>query len=138
MFSNIRKKVKLDIKIEVNTIKQVHSTQFLGIIIDDDLSWKSHVKQVSTKVAKEMGIIIKAKPYINKTTLKDFYHAFVFLYITYCNIVWESTFNTHLDQLSILQNKIVRILSNKAYNDHTSKLFKRLKILKIKQINTHA
>ncbi len=85
-----------------------------------------------------MGIIIKAKPYINKTTLMDFYHAFVFLYITYCNIVWESTFNTHLDQLSILQNKIVRILSNKAYNDHTSKLFKRLKILKIKQINTHA
>ncbi len=42
VFSNIRKKVKLDIKIEGNTIHQVHSTKFLGIIIDVDLCWKSH------------------------------------------------------------------------------------------------
>ncbi len=37
VFSNIRKKVKLDVKMERNTINQVHSTKFLGIIIDDDL-----------------------------------------------------------------------------------------------------
>ncbi len=74
--------------------------------------------------------------YINKTTLMDLNHAFIFPYIIYCNIVWGSTFNTHLDQLSILQKKIVRILSNKAYNHHTSELFKRLKILNIKQIDT--
>ncbi len=131
VFSNIRTKVKLDIKIEGNTINQVHSTKFLGIIIDDELPWKSHVKQVSTKVAKGMGII-KAKLYINTTTLMDLYHAFVFPYITYCNIVWGSTFNTHLDQLSILQEQIVRILSNKAYSDHTSELFKRFKNIEIK------
>ncbi len=80
---------------EGNTINQVHSANFLGIKVDDDLSCKSNVKQVSTKVAKGMGIIIimiiiiiKAKPYINKTTLIDLYHAFVFPYINYCNIVW--------------------------------------------------
>ncbi len=82
---------------EGNTINQVHSTKFVGIIIDDELPWKSRVKQVSIKVTKGMGIIIKAKPYINKTTLMDLYYAFVFPYITYCNIVWGSTFNTHLD-----------------------------------------
>ncbi len=109
-----KKKVKLNIKMEGNTINQVHSTKFLRIIIDDDLSWKSRVKQVSIKVAKGMGIIIKAKPYINKRTLMDLYHVFVFPYITYCNIVWGSIFNTHLDQLSILQKTIVRILPNKA------------------------
>ncbi len=37
---------------EGNTINQVHSTKFLKII-DDGLSWKSHVKQESTKVAKQ-------------------------------------------------------------------------------------
>ncbi len=103
VFSNISKNIKLkDITIEGNTINQVHSTTFLGIIIDDDLFWKSHIKQVSIKVAKGMGIIIKAKPYINKTTLMDLYHAFVFPCITYCNIVWGITFNIPLDQLSIL------------------------------------
>ncbi len=64
------------------------------------------------------------------------YHAFVYSHITYCNIVWGSTYNTHLDRLIILQLKIVRILSNKPYNDHTGELFKSLKILKVKQINT--
>ncbi len=79
---------------------------------------------------------MQTHPYINKTTLMNLYHSFVFPDITYCNIVWGSTFNTHLNQLSILQKINVRILSNKAFNDHTNELFKRLKVLKVKQINT--
>ncbi len=71
-----------------------------------------------------MGIIIKAKPYINKTTLMNLSHAFVYPHITYCSIAWGSTYNTPLDRLIILQKKIVRILSNKPYNDHTGELFK--------------
>ncbi len=82
------------------------------------------MKQVRTKVAKGMGIIIKPKPCINKTTLMNLYHAFVYPHITYCNIFWGSTYNTHLNRLIILQNKIVRILSNKPYNDHTGELIK--------------
>ncbi len=105
VFSNIKKKTKIDIKIEGNTINQIHSTKSLGVTIDDVLSWESLVKQVRTTVAKGIGIILKATPYINKTTLMNLYHTFVYPHITYCNIVWGSTYNTHLDRLIIIQNK---------------------------------
>ncbi len=49
-FSNIKKE-KIDIKIEGNTINQIHSTKILGVTIHDVLSWESQVKQVRTKVA---------------------------------------------------------------------------------------
>ncbi len=105
VLSSIKKKTKIDIKIEGNTINKIHSTKFLGETIDDVRSWELQVKQVRTKVTKGIGIIIKPKPYINKTTLMNLYHAFVYPHMTYCNIVWGSTYNTHLYRLIILQKK---------------------------------
>ncbi len=52
VFSNIKRKKKTDIKIQGNTTNQIHSTNSLGVTIDDVLSWESQVKQVRTKVAK--------------------------------------------------------------------------------------
>ncbi len=83
-----------------------------------------------------MRIIIKGKPYITKTTLMDIYHAFVYPYI-YFNIVWGSTYNKHLDRLVISQKKVDRILTGKVYSHSSGKLFKSLKIMKVKQINTY-
>ncbi len=54
---------------EGNTINKVCRSKFVQVIIDDDSSWKSQVKHISTKVAKGMEIIIKAKPYINKKNI---------------------------------------------------------------------
>ncbi len=51
-FKHKEKRENIDLKIEGNTINQIHSTKFLGVTIDNVLSWESHVKQVRTKVAK--------------------------------------------------------------------------------------
>ena len=37
-------------------IKQVKSTKFLGIYIDSNLTWKTHIKHITTKIAKTTGI----------------------------------------------------------------------------------
>ena len=42
-------------------IEQVTYTKFLGLYIDNEITWKYHVNQVSSKIAKMTGIIGKAK-----------------------------------------------------------------------------
>ena len=63
----------------VNTIKiyvgneeilQVQSTKFLGVYIDDKLSWERHITYIKAKVAKGIGIINKARKYLSLSCLK--------------------------------------------------------------------
>ena len=50
-------------------MKRQSSVKFLGILIDENLSWKEHLKLTGNKIAKNMGLIYKAKTYWNKNSL---------------------------------------------------------------------
>ena len=71
-----------------------------------------------------MGIIIKARKYLNKTSLLDLYHAFVYPYLTYCIEVWGNMSYVHLDALVKIFLKIVHIITYSPYLAHTDELFK--------------
>ncbi len=111
----------------------MQSTKFLGVQIDQHLTWTEHFSIISTK--KGIGIICKANPYLNQHTLKTLYYCFVFPYINYCNMVWGNTNGFKLNSIITLQKRAVRILSNADYLAHTSELFLNHKILKLDQIN---
>ena len=56
------------IKLEINNerIEETCKTKFLGVIIDNKLTWKEHINYISGKIARGIGIIIKARKYLNK------------------------------------------------------------------------
>merc|ERR1711895_406336 len=56
---NPRHVPKLDIQMNNQSIELVIETRFLGVIIDDKLSWSKHIRHVSKKVSKGVGIIKK-------------------------------------------------------------------------------
>ena len=49
-----------DLQIEGQLIMEVHEMKFLGVIIDNKLSWKPHVRYICTKCAKGIGVILNA------------------------------------------------------------------------------
>ena len=40
--------------------------KFLGVLLDDNLSWKEHVKYLENKVAKNKGLMYRVKPFLDK------------------------------------------------------------------------
>ena len=62
--------------------------KFLGVIIDEKLSFTRHISYIKNKISKTMGIIIKARKYINKKCIVNLYHSFDFPYLTYCTEIW--------------------------------------------------
>ena len=52
----------------------------------------------------------------------------------YCNLVWGSTYVTHLEPLFKLQKKAVRLIHNSDYLSHTNNLFLNSKLLKLEDI----
>ena len=50
---------------------------FLGVLLDENLSWKSHTQTIENKIAKNIAILYKAKPFLNVNSLKCLYFSFV-------------------------------------------------------------
>ena len=66
----------LDIKIDNCSIDRVMHTKFLGVIVDSQLSWKQHVNYIKGKIHKSIGIINRAKHFLNKDSLITLYYVF--------------------------------------------------------------
>ena len=132
--SKKRKLKSLNIKIDDSPLNQVNETKFLGIIIDNQLTWKSHISYVSSKVSKSIGIICRLKFLLNKSTLKTLYFSLVYPYLFYGAIIWGNTYNSRLERLRILQKKIIRIITNSPYLAHTNPLYSSESILKLDDI----
>ena len=94
---------KLKIHIDNQDIEEVLSTKFLGDIIDSKLTWKQHISHISGKIARSIGMVIKAKYYLNKNALLILYYSFVYPYFTYCNHVCGCTYIINLDNQYRLQ-----------------------------------
>ena len=90
-------------------IKREYSIKFLGVILDENLSWKSHIKLLENKIAKNVGILYKSKFILNQKRLKSIYYAFIHSYISDDNIAWGSTHQTKLRKFHLKQKHAVRI-----------------------------
>ena len=69
----------------------------MWVLLDENLSWKEHIKYNENKIAKNLGLLFKAKHYLNKRSLLVLYYSFIHTYINYGNIAWRSTNITNLD-----------------------------------------
>ena len=115
-------------------IKQIHSARFLGVYIDDKITWKNHISYISNKLAKSISILHRVKWTFDSRALWLLYYTLVLLYISYCAIIWGNTYCTNVLPIFTKQKKAIRIISNAKYNDNTSKLFCNLNILTIFQL----
>ena len=102
--------IQLAINIDGESIDEVRITKFIGVVIDNKLNWKDHIMHIAGKISRGIGMIIKARDYLNKDSLLALYNAFIYPYITYCNHIWGATYKSNLTRLVTLQNKIVRII----------------------------
>ena len=127
--------VKLTIDEEI--LFEVSQTKFLGVIIDNQLSWKNHVNVICGKIARGIGIMLRARSVINKSTLITLYYSFVYPYYVYCNHIWGTSSTKNMKRLFILQKKAVRIICHANPRSHSDPLFKELKFLNIWQINKY-
>ena len=138
VFTNKKKRLdELNIMIDGIKIEEVRKTKFLGVIIDNKLSWKDHVTHVANKVSRGLGMIIKARNYLNTKGLITLYYTFVYPYLTYCNHIWGNIYQSNLKHLCILQNKILRIIAGVKPRVSAGPLYESLGIIKLDDINKY-
>jgi len=103
LFRNRGQKMKnnLNINIDGVNINQVNSAKFLGLYIDEQLTWTTHITHISSKISKNIGIIRKLSYIVSQHVLTTLYHTLIKPYLTYCNIVWASNYLSQLKPLEV-------------------------------------
>ena len=124
-------------KLKINNIliKRSNQIKFLGIVIDENITWKDHIDIVEKQVSKSIGVLYKAKYVLNQKCLKHIYFAFIHSHINYANVAWAGTNQTKLKKLFNKQKHASRIIYNKDKYTHAKPLMKSLNALNIYQIN---
>ena len=125
-------------------LQQKDHVKYLGVLLDQHLSWKYQIKSVALKVSRGLGIIAKLKQFLKDNLIRTIYFSVVYSHLYYGIQAWGSADPTTLNKLEILQNKAVRILSGVQYFQiygqepgplpSSDPLYKKLEILKIPDI----
>ena len=93
-------------------IKQVQNINFLGIVIDEFLTWRDHIDLIAKKIIKCAAIISRIRHFTNLNSVKLIYYALVYPYLTYGNLIWGNAYKSRIRKLVNIQKKIVRLINN--------------------------
>ena len=111
-------------------IKRDENFNFLGLIINETLSWKPHVDSVSNRISKYVGVLNRLKRYLPGAILKTIYVSLVQSKMNYALLAW----GYNCGRLKKIQKKAIRIITNSKYLQHTTPIFKQLNLLKLEDM----
>ena len=115
-------------------IKRSDCIKYLGVFLDEHLSWKNQVQKQNNKLSKICGLIFKLRHYVPLATLKLIYYSMFHSVIMYALINWGRTTNSCLHQLEVLQNKFIRASLFLPRNSSIDSLYVKFQSLKIKDM----
>ena len=144
-------------------IKKVNHTKFLGVIIDDQLSWEPHITALRRKLNYASATLYRIRDSLPSNLHKDLYHTLFESHLVYCISVWGGSSLYKLARLWISQKHCIRVLfgDKEAFIDkfrtcararpyhnqllgedfyrkeHTKPLFKKHSILALRNLYTY-
>ena len=132
LFAPKKRTARLDLNIGNCVVKPNMETKFLGVILDDKLSWTSQVKNVLTKMKRNLGFMRNGHSLLSRNGLKNVYYAHVFSHMRYCISIWGSMISSEmLSKLCIQQNQCVRMIDVRL---SANELYSKYKILNIENV----
>ena len=133
-FSLVKRHQHINIKINNQPIEEKSYTKYLGVIIDNKLTWKDNIKYINCKLRKGTGILYKIRDFVPRNIMTSLYFSFIQPYVDYNILNWSATNKTNLECIRISLKKAVRIISFKQRLEHSAPLLQNLEILPLDHI----
>ena len=130
LFHKKRTPPEINISINNSDIERVSQFTFLGIVLDETLSWKNHITMITNKLSRINGVLHRLKFIFPKNILLTIYKSLFMPHINYGSLVWGNNF----EAISKLQERAIRTITHSHYIAHSEPLLKQLNLLKVKDM----
>ena len=82
---------QVNLQISNKQLKQDNQVKYLGLIVDSNLNWKSHIHELGKKISRGIGILAKIRHLVNSNILSQLYYSLIYPFLTYGLLVWGNT-----------------------------------------------
>lgn len=127
-----------DVTIANSAVEVVSSIKYLGLTIQSNLKFNSHISNVINQISKGTGILYAMKAFLPSECLRKLYFAFIYPHLVFHILAWGGSRPNLLNPLAISQNKAVRNLNISTSASETYKLLNLLKFEDIYKLNLAA
>ena len=112
-------------------LKKVKSVKYLGVMLDEDVSWNEQIEFLSTKLSRSAGIFSKLRYYVSKDMLIKVYHALFNSHLQYAILCWGNATATLINRLQVLQNRAIRNMFKIPRYSRLNNYYLNYRILKV-------
>jgi len=113
----------LKIKIRGKEIELVPAYKYLGIWLDDKLSFKCHLHSVCKKMSDRIHFLNRHKSHFSLKFLKCFSDSLILSVSHYCLIIWGNLCKSDIANLDRLYNSIMKNLFPRIYSSSKNNYF---------------
>ena len=124
---------KLSLHIGKTCCMLVCSLKYLGVTIDQNLTYNVHVENVINKISKSLGVLTRASRVVPLQVRVTLYNTLVLPHFDYCCTLWDVCSDGHIARLQQLQNHGMRIILGCHYRTNISEMLSTLKWLNVRQ-----
>ena len=110
-------------------MKQQRDFKYLGIVVDESLSWNNHVSYIASRVYPKLKLLNRISSFLSPAILLKIYKITILPILVYGCIVWGLCSEKNSDFLERLQNKAMRIILRMNHLTCTQSMRERLGLL---------
>ena len=110
-------------------IEKTRTMKYLGVILDDELSFNDHINYIHTKATNKLGILRKSRDFLDKKTSLLLYQSLVLPHFDYCDTTYGCTSTVNLNKLQLVQNSACRTVLRCGKREPIANMHKDLNIL---------
>ena len=102
---------KVTLNIKNKELDMVSSYKYLGVVINETLTWDNHVEYIRSKINKKLGLLKLIKSYLPLSARITFFNSFILPLFDYGDLVWSDRGNsTLMSELQVLKNNAARTI----------------------------
>ena len=118
----------LDLTISDTPIEQVEERKLLGLLIDQHLTWQSHLDYICAKVAQRLALLRRIESFLSTDDRLTFYRGMVAPLYEYGCIIWGDVSKHIANRITTLQKYAGRIILDvkNPREINSTELFKKL------------
>ena len=102
----------LKVCVDNDQISRVVKFKSLGLTIDENLTWKCHIDDITKTVSSGIGALKRMRDFISDETAIQVYKSLVEPYFSYCAPVWDGLGKKLSEKLQKLQNRAARVITH--------------------------
>ena len=101
---------RLTLKLHHTKLFESSKIKYLGLILDNKLSWKYHIAELSKKLSRAVGMLYKIRQFCPTSVLRSLYFSLFNSHLSYGLVVWGNAKRTLINKVKSLQKRALRAL----------------------------